>query len=220
MASTPSEAEEDEPFERAASADRLIAFTDAVVAIAMTLLVLPLMESVAAVTDKGAEPHIGDWLVEHHSGILNFVVSFVIVAFYWFMHHRVVEQVRSFSNRMSFANFVWLFSIVLLPVTTAMSVAFVTDGVQASVYIGALVLLIGSLLWLQVEIVRHPESGASWKTMRRSIATAIASLILVLVAWPIIAFTPLKYFGMMVLLFVPLLTSVIARFMPAGDTAS
>ena len=60
------------------SAERLKAFTDAVVAIAMTLLILPLMESVTDVGGEGGG--VAEWLDDHAGQLFGFALSFVMIA--------------------------------------------------------------------------------------------------------------------------------------------
>jgi hypothetical protein len=67
-------------------------FTDAVVAIAMTLLILPLMESVAEAGRDGVTT--ADYLSEHGGQLFSFALSFVIIASFWAGHHSLVEHVE------------------------------------------------------------------------------------------------------------------------------
>jgi uncharacterized membrane protein len=65
----------------AKSVDRLVAFTDAVVAIAITLLVLPLADLV----HEAAAKHETSWEVisKNQSQIFSFLLSFVVIARMW-----------------------------------------------------------------------------------------------------------------------------------------
>ncbi|WP_438354823.1 TMEM175 family protein [Microbacterium sp. CJ88] len=104
---------------RTYSAERAKAFIDAVVAIAMTLLILPLMEGVtaAADADKGAAA----WVQEHQGQLISFVLSFVIIAMFWMNHHRLFAVVERVTTGLLWITMAWLLSIVWLPVATAMS---------------------------------------------------------------------------------------------------
>lgn len=199
--------------EREGGTERIIAFTDAAVAIALTLLVLPLMEAVSLVTEEGAQPRLGAWVLQHQASLWSFVMSFALVAVYWFMHHRATSRVHRFTGRMLLANFTWLFGIVLLPVTSAITVAFRTDGVQAGVYIGSLLLIVIALLWLQIEIHRHPVAGQTAGDHTRWTAVSVASILLLLIAWVIIVFTPLGYLGMWAMILIGPLSGLITRLL-------
>jgi uncharacterized membrane protein len=72
-------------------------FTDTVVAIALTLLILPLMESVSEA------PEQGDTAVsfEHHSTqVLSFAMSFLLIAVFWLSHHRLFDPVARATQRL------------------------------------------------------------------------------------------------------------------------
>ncbi len=60
--------------------ERLITFADAVVAIALTLLVLPLVEIPA---ELGADSSLADVFTEHRGQIGGFLLSFVVIWVFW-----------------------------------------------------------------------------------------------------------------------------------------
>ncbi|MGJ6979857.1 TMEM175 family protein [Aestuariimicrobium soli] len=184
-----------EPFERDPQADRLIAFTDAAVAIALTLLVLPLMEAVA----DPEETDLVAWLQGQWPRIFAFVMSFALVAVYWSMHHSAMKLVRRFEGRMLVANFLWLFAIVILPVTSTVSIAFENSPLQAAIYVGDLLLIVIALAWIEIETMRHPEVETSNPQQVGRLAATAASALLLVLAWVIIVTTPLGYLGMLTL---------------------
>jgi uncharacterized membrane protein len=89
--------------------ERLIAFTDGVVAILITILVLELRPP--------AGDHIGDILHER-SRLLAYVLTFVFVAIYWVNHHHLMQVVHSIDGRVLWANIHLLFWLSLTPVAT------------------------------------------------------------------------------------------------------
>src|SRR5674476_727338 len=91
------------------TAERLVFFTDA---IAITLLVLPLLESIPEAATRGEAT--GPWLSEHVPGLLAFFVSFVIVAATWTGHHRLFHDVAALSRPLTWLNIGWALSIVFL----------------------------------------------------------------------------------------------------------
>lgn len=134
------------------SSARFGAFTDAVVAIAMTLLILPLMEAVPGNQDP--EPPVLDFIIEHRSQLTTFAISFILIGMFWVMHHRVFRADTPGSSRRTMINFVWLFTVVLMPVTTALSGATATDRLMLAIYDGNLLVSSCALLALtQTELV-------------------------------------------------------------------
>ena len=96
--------------------DRLVNFSDAVVAIAISLLILPVVDAVTDISDEtGVE-----FFTENGSRLIAFVVSFVVIAKFWLVHHSLFEKVVSYTQPILIANFVWLISIVFIPLPTEM----------------------------------------------------------------------------------------------------
>jgi uncharacterized membrane protein len=98
--------------------DRLVLFTDAVVAIAVTLLILPLVDvGTAAVAENLRTRAV---ISDHKTQILSFLLSFVVIARLWLTHHRIFEHVKAYNSRLMELNMFWLLTIVILPFPTAM----------------------------------------------------------------------------------------------------
>ena len=93
--------------------DRLVNFSDAAVVIAITLLVLPLVGVATEITRH----HATVWGIFLANGgtFLAFAISFVVIARFWVVHHRVFEFVRDYNPTIVWLNFLWLASIVFLP---------------------------------------------------------------------------------------------------------
>lgn len=90
--------------------DRLVNLSDATVAIAVTLLVLPLADLAGRADNGGLET----FLIDHTSMIGAFVTSFLIIAVIWTEHHRLFELLVSYDGPLLALNFVWLFAIVVI----------------------------------------------------------------------------------------------------------
>jgi hypothetical protein len=89
---------------RSRDRDRLIGVSDAVVAIAATLLVLPLVDIAPNedVTDVRA------LLVDNTSIFLSFVLSFVLIYRFWLVHRQIMSQVTELTMPLVWLNGVWL----------------------------------------------------------------------------------------------------------------
>jgi uncharacterized membrane protein len=90
--------------------ERLQAFTDGVVAILITILVLELRPP--------AGHHLGD-ILDEKSRLLAYLLSFVFVAIYWVNHHHLFQVVRRIDGRTLWANIHLLFWLSLTPIATA-----------------------------------------------------------------------------------------------------
>ena len=138
--------------ERLRPAERLVFFTDAVVAIAMTLLILPLLESVGEAAREGLDT--AEYLADHDGQLVAFALSFVIIAAFWRTHDRLFVHVERQDPVLLWLNVAWMFTIVWFPVATALVGALETDPVQLAIYIGT--MLASSLLMLALQLrLRH-----------------------------------------------------------------
>jgi uncharacterized membrane protein len=118
------------------SSERLVFFTDAVVAIALTLLVLPLTELVPELV-AGHAP-ASEAVTANWTKIFSFVLSFAVIGRSWFTHHRTFEHVRAYSIPLVVANFCWLLTIALLPFPTELIGAYPPERFTAVFYLGTL----------------------------------------------------------------------------------
>lgn len=142
--------------QQAYGAERAKAFVDAVVAIAMTLLILPLMESVTEVAGEGGGAR--DWLAGHDSQIFSFVLSFVIIAMLWMNHHHLFAVVEQITAPLLWLLAAWMLSIVWLPVATALTGQMPdTDGTAKTLYIGSMITTSLISLATRVFLLRHPS---------------------------------------------------------------
>jgi uncharacterized membrane protein len=98
-----------------ASPERLIYFSDAVVAIAITLLALEL--PVPGATANG-DTGVLHFLREHLTEYVAFLVSFTAIAMQWMVHQRLFRNATGLSGGAVRWNLLWLLMIVITPFTT------------------------------------------------------------------------------------------------------
>ena len=115
--------------------DRLITFLDAVVAIAITLLVLPLVD----VLGEGApDQGLGEVFTGNAGRFGAFLLSFAVIARLWLVHHRIVESVGAYDVLFLWVNLVWAFTIVVLPFATQVMAEFGSDRLSVALYVGTI----------------------------------------------------------------------------------
>ncbi|MEJ1113179.1 TMEM175 family protein [Paenarthrobacter sp. CCNWLY172] len=137
------------------SPERLQAFTDAVVAIALTLLILPLMESVGELADHNGTT--AEWLAEEQYALLGFVLSFVLIAVFWVHHHKLFRSVKHVDPGLLWLTVAWMFTIVVMPVATSLSTQMPSDWAQPLIYIGTLFATSLMLLVARAYLRSHPD---------------------------------------------------------------
>jgi uncharacterized membrane protein len=137
--------------EREADVERTIVFSDGVVAIAITLLILPLTE-----IHPAEHATLADIVNENSAALGAFALSFAVIANYWTIHRDLFGPLRRYDRRIGLLNMFWLAVIVFLPFPTAL-IADGIDGGFAALYIGTLLAV--SLLNLLIAnyLAHHPE---------------------------------------------------------------
>jgi uncharacterized membrane protein len=173
-------------------ADRLTLFSDAVVAIAITLLVLPLVELVPEAVQAGESPAE---LLEHNLvPIGTFLLSFVVIWRIWSVHHRVFAQAERVSGLISRLNVLWLACIVLLPFPVEMIGFYGGDHLVSALYVG--ILFLSSLALAAMALVlrrREPEQAPPREVAEQVVGNAVGlglAAVVVLVV-PALGFWPL-----------------------------
>jgi uncharacterized membrane protein len=132
------------------SAERLIFFSDAVAAIAMTLLAFTLK-----VPGGSSDPAILHGLLADRLSYLEFLISFVVIGGHWRLHHRLFRYVDRLDSRIITLNMVWLLMIVIIPFATRLLSGRGGFGVRFSVY--AIVQILTVLVFLLIS--RHLRGG-------------------------------------------------------------
>lgn len=185
-------------------AERMLLFTDAVVAIAITLLVLPLLDPIKeAVTDQ--VPPL-DLVSENLQSIGAFVLSFVVIARFWLAHHGLFEKVTTLTKPLVYLNLAWLLTIVFLPFPTEMVGVFPSDKFLTAFYIGTVLASSSCQSAMSVILLaqrRHREDANT--ITDRFVFASVASTIMIVVAMALIPFG-VSYYGLLLLMLAPQIT--------------
>ncbi|MFC5062491.1 TMEM175 family protein [Actinomycetospora atypica] len=138
--------------ERLPGPGRMVAFVDASVAIALTLLVLPLTE---LVPERGASEKPALEVVTGNLPVFgSFLLSFVVIARFWVVHHRLFGHVGRLTPRLVWVNLFWVLTIVVLPFLTQFVASYGPDPVIVRSYIGVLALCSGALTAMALTMYR------------------------------------------------------------------
>src|SRR5262245_42327571 len=99
-----------EPELRVISAERLNFFSDAVVAIAITLLALEL-----PVPQASSDADLWRGFADDSTTYIAFLISFAVIGSHWQLHHRVFSHLARLGGSLTRWNLLWLLMIVLTP---------------------------------------------------------------------------------------------------------
>ena len=175
--------------------ERLLTFVDAVVAIAITLLVLPLVDLAGELQDGGS---VAELLRDHDGELYGFALSFAVIAQLWFTQHRVLSGVVRQDPVVVRLLIVWLFAIVVLPFPTALVAQAGDDAVTKVLYIGTMTVCSACLTLMAWRIDRTPEvrepqadrpqsEGSPLTTLVFAGALALSLAVPAVGYWPLLA---------------------------------
>ncbi|MEV8377936.1 TMEM175 family protein [Kribbella sp. NPDC056861] len=192
--------------------DRLVLFTDAVVAIAVTLLILPLVEVVTESQSEGLDARAV--ITEHEPQIYGFLLSFVVISRFWLIHHSIFEHVKAYNTRLIQLNMLWLLCIVVLPFPTEIVGTYPSTRFTAGVYIGTLLALSICQLGLTLLIRNHKElEQESNPVTRNEVIGACGFTGLTTVAFLLAAFVPgVRFYALLLLILTAFDTKIVAWF--------
>ncbi len=124
-------------------AERMVIFSDAVMAVAITLLVLDL-KLPEGVTDTQLPAALRGSL----HGIGVYALSFVVVGMFWMGHNELFSYIRRVDGPLMWINMIYLLTIGLIPFVTSLLSDHGTS-LATCVYAGVLVAtsLLSTLMW-------------------------------------------------------------------------
>ncbi len=173
---------------------RLEAFTDGVIAVVITIMVLELKP-----------PHEATWpaMFANWPVFVSYVMSFIYVGIYWNNHHHLLHLVKHINGRVMWANLTVLFWLSLFPFTTAwLNEAHGEHGefpAPLPVLAYGVVLLMTAFAWIRLVSLLIQANGGSEGALARALASGWKEKI-----------SPLIYFSAIVLaFFAPIVSCVL-----------
>ena len=130
--------------------DRIGAFSDGVMAVAITLLVLNIQ---VPTLEHGQT--LGDALVDLLPSLGAFVLAFALVGRFWVVHHNLFEKLRGFDSRVMLLNLAFLALIVLIPFSAELYDTYTDQGLAAAVLGANLGLAALSHSAMTTHVLRH-----------------------------------------------------------------
>ena len=127
------------------STSRLEAFSDGVIAVAITLLVLNIQVPVVDTHAAHGCRTLGCELADQWPVYAAYVVSFLTIGIIWINHHVMIRRLREPDHMILFLNLLLLMSIALLPFATSLMAAYLRKSsgqhLAAAIYSGAFLLM-------------------------------------------------------------------------------
>ncbi|MGW0773645.1 TMEM175 family protein [Streptomyces sp. NPDC002835] len=147
--------------EEEGSAARLLALSDGVFAIAMTLLALDIAVPVG-LSSAGFEEALGDVM----PSVWAYVLSFLVIAAFWRGHHQVFRYVEKVDGTVIKLGLLSLGLIALMPFPTTLLAEYGDLPESVAVYSGAVAVMGVAQLALTIALWRRPWLGSAVLTDR------------------------------------------------------
>ena len=147
---------------------RVLAFTDGVFAIAITLLVLSI-EVPAGLPGR----ELTEYLIETWPQVFAYFLSFAVIGNFWVAHHRFFQTLHGADRRLVMLNLAYLSLLVLVPFPTELLGDY-SERTDAVVLYAAVVGTTALLGWL---MVRYTLSGGHVRPEARAAVAASGSLV-------------------------------------------
>ena len=172
--------------ERSRDFERFLTFVDAVVAIAITLLVLPLVDVAGELGRSGQDASVLRLLEHHQAQVYAFFLSFAVIANLWFAQHHVLRSVVAHDPAVTRLMLGWLLMIVFLPFPTALVAEEGHQAVTKVLYIGTMTVssVLMGLMSRRIRATRAirdsddvPDPVVSWVTALLFAAALAISLL-------------------------------------------
>jgi uncharacterized membrane protein len=128
---------------------RVLAFTDGLFAIAMTLLVVGI--AVPTLKDADSVSQLADALNDLIPNFVSFFISFAVIGRYWVAHHQQFGMLRAMDRGLIGINLLYLAFIAFLPFPTALLGEYFDNPLSIVLY----AVNVGTISALEVVMFRH-----------------------------------------------------------------
>jgi uncharacterized membrane protein len=167
--------------------DRILALSDGVFAIAMTLLVLNI--EVPEIPEDLVARELPGALLDLWPKYLSYVISFLVILFYWTAHHSIFGLIKNHDKGLIWLNSLFLMFIAFLPFPTALLGEYGEQPLVVAIYAGSLAvtrLLLTAAWWYASGDRRLVVEGLDPGTMKafsiRGLAIPLIFLISIVIS--------------------------------------
>jgi uncharacterized membrane protein len=167
--------------------DRVIFFTDAVFAIALTLLVVQI--SIPVISDAQANEPSAMWnaLSDSLPEFIGFFIAFILIARYWMAHHLFFAQLRAVDRGLIGINLIYLAFVAFLPFPSALVGHYEQNPISVLLFAACLCIISG----LEVVEFRHAQRNHLFRNRmpddvyRYGVISSLSPVVLFIVTAPL-----------------------------------
>lgn len=177
--------------------ERIDSFSDAVFAVAITLLILTI--DVPVVVNQFADQQLPSALADLYPRFFGYVLSFVIIGHFWMHHHDLFRFIRRHDGGLIWLNHFFLMCIVFLPFPTELMSTYENSKWAVGFYaisLGVCSLMMCALWWYATSRRDLVEGTMEEGQKNESIYSFLATSLIFFLSLAIVPFSPAgaKYF--------------------------
>jgi uncharacterized membrane protein len=147
---------------------RIVAFSDGVFSIAITLLVLNL-----GLSDHLTNSEVANALWEQREKLLAYAISFAVIARFWVVHHSFFGEVTAFDSRLIGLNMLYLGWVVLIPFSSEVLGKYAGSTAAVVLYAANLAGVVLIAQWMAWDARNAGLTRIDDATQRESLIRAI-----------------------------------------------
>jgi len=159
--------------------NRLEAFSDGVLAIIITIMILEMKQPVS---DRFSD------FIALGPTLSAYMLSFIFIAIYWVNHHQIFRKARRINIKILWCNIIWLFVMSFIPFATAWVGTYPTSLAPVSIYFTDMLLTSVAFHLLYYFIIH--ENGEHFKLSKRNAISLLVYLLASLFGgfYPLVSF--------------------------------
>jgi uncharacterized membrane protein len=168
--------------------DRIVFFSDAVFAIAITLLVLNI--EIPDIPQDLVSEELPGRLLDLWPKLLSYVISFLVILIFWTAHHSIFRPIKTYDRGLIWLNSLFLMFIAFLPFPTALLGEYGDQQLVVVIYAGSFAitrLLLTAVSWYATSGHRLVDDGLDLGTIRafrvRGLAIPLVFLVSIVVSF-------------------------------------
>jgi uncharacterized membrane protein len=205
--------------------ERMILFSDAVFAIAITLLAIEIklpteikVDNVTVSLDRhlATDNSLLHALAEMIGKFIGFFISFFIIGLYWTIHHRMFGYVINYDRKLLWLNLVFLMSIVLMPFSTGFYSEYAVHFLKVPVIVYTVnIIFLGIMnyaLWNYVANPKHQLAVGINSTEKKYFAMRAIIVPIVFFIVAVVYILVRKEYAIYIPLLIPLLMRLFKNF--------
>ena len=168
------------------SVSRIEAFSDGVIAIIVTIMVLEIRPP----HDENIKSLFVLWPI-----FLSYALSFSVVSIYWINHHQLMSFATRKTNGTIWANLIFLFTLSLVPFATTYLGEQKLSRNATLVYLGVISAPAVAYTWLRMDIRKNGSHSVEAKLYhQKSVFKSVIATMIYIVGFPMAYYSPMAGF--------------------------